>query len=521
MQPVFTAAQSRAFDKYLIEEIGIPSLVHMENAARGVVESITDWLEEAAEIVVLCGPGNNGGDGLAIARLILHSGKIPTVFLAATPDKLSRDARVQYDILSKLLDPGEIYQFESAEEIIELTDTADLVIDALLGTGSSGAPTGLIAEAVKAIGALRSEGANIVAVDFPTGLNADVGIYETDYSIVKADRTVTMAAPKIGFYRGNAGEYAGEISIATLGAPIGDYEAQGERAYLVEREDAMVRLPRYSSTDSKISRGTMFAVCGSRGMTGAAILSATAALRSGCGLVNVGVPASERSLVAQAMPELLTAGLAEQADGSPDISAWDDMQEFLKRADALLIGCGLRPLPGTAELLRKLITDIDKPMVIDAGGIGSLVGHLDLLKKRKAPTILTPHVGELARLVDRPWQEVEKERIEVARDIANKYGVIVVAKGAQTYTVDTDKTVYINSTGNPGLATAGTGDVLAGMIVSLVAQNQGTTIDAAICAVYLHGLAGDLAAKEKTQHGMTATDLMHMLPNAFKEMGLQ
>jgi len=521
VQPVFTSAQSRAFDKYLIEEIGIPSLVHMENAARGVIESIKDWIDEAADIVVLCGPGNNGGDGLAVARLLLHSGKIPTVFLAAKPDKLSRDARAQYDILSKLLDPGEIYEFESAEEIVEITGNANLVIDALLGTGSSGAPTGLIAEAVKAIGAFRSEGANIVAVDFPTGFNADVGIYETDYSGVKADRTVTMASPKIGFYRGEAREYTGEISIATLGAPIDDFEAEGERAYLVERADAMVRLPRYSGTDSKISRGTMFAVCGSRGMTGAAILSATAALRSGCGLVNVGVPTSERSLVAQAMPELLTAGLAEQRDGSPDIAAWEDMQEYIKRANALLIGCGLRPLGGTAELLRKIITDIDKPMVIDAGGIGSLVGHLDLLKKRKSSTVLTPHVGELARLVNRPWQEVEKERLEIARDIASNYGVIVVSKGPQTYTIDTDKTAYINSTGNPGLATAGTGDVLAGIIVSMVAQDKGTALDATIGAVYLHGLAGDLAAKEKTQHGMTATDLMDMLPNAFKVMGLQ
>jgi hydroxyethylthiazole kinase-like uncharacterized protein yjeF len=521
VQPVLTFSQSRAFDKYLIEDIGMPSLALMENAARGAIDAMDEWLDEADDIVVLCGPGNNGGDGFAISRLLLERGKYPTVFIAAKPEKLSVDARVQYDILSKLLDPGEVYQFESAEEILELGGNPDIVVDALLGTGSKGEPSGLIAEGIRAINAMQNEGARVLAVDIPSGYNTDAGLFETDLSAVKADKTVAMGAPKIGFYRGEAKRYVGEVITASLGAPISDFELEGDRSYLVERNDAVARLPRYTSMDSKVSRGKMLAVCGSRGMTGAAIMSAMAALRTGCGLVNVGVPNSERSLVAQAMPELLTAGLSEQPDGSPDIGAWDDLQEYIERADTLLIGCGLRALGRTAELLRKLITDIDKPIVIDAGGIGSLIGHLDILKKRKAPTILTPHVGELTKLVAKPWQEVERQRLEVAREIASKYGVIVVAKGAQTYTIDTDKTAYINSTGNPGLATAGTGDVLAGMIVSMVAQNQGTPIDAAICAVYLHGLAGDLAAKEKTQHGMTATDLMEMLPNAFKEMGLQ
>ncbi|MDP4200498.1 MAG: NAD(P)H-hydrate dehydratase [Bacteroidota bacterium] len=513
MQPVLTTAQSKGVDKHLIEEIGIPSLVLMENAAGGAVAAIEDWLAGASEIAVVCGTGNNGGDGLAIARLLTEREHNVTIFLAGTPEKLSPDARVQYDALSKLIDPDEVYSFETAEEIFDIVDGPDIVIDALLGTGSKGEPREAIAEGIRAINTFRSSsGAKVLAIDIPTGLDSDSGA--ASENVVIADRTVTMAAPKLGFYHGNARAYTGDIHIAPLGGSLPS--AEGDRAFLVTAAD--LSIPPVAITSSKITRGRVLAICGSRGMTGAGIMSGGAALRSGCGMVTVALPESERRIVAQAVPELLTVGIAE-LDGDPAPGAWFDLQDHLERVDVVLIGCGLKPAPHTTEFVLKVIADVDKPMVIDGGALGALATNLGVLNSRKSPTILTPHVGELAKLVGRPWPEVERERIAVARVLVEKYGVIVVAKGAPAeYTVTPDRTCYINSSGNPGLATAGTGDVLAGMIASFLAQGFEAS-RAATTATYLHGLAGDFAATESTQHCMTATDVIAFLPQAFKSIG--
>jgi NAD(P)H-hydrate epimerase len=531
MQPVLTAAQSRAFDKYLIEEIGISSLVLMENAARGALDAIEDWLtipspllEKEGEILILCGPGNNGGDGLALARLLIARSYMVSVFLASLPEKLSPDARAQYDALAKSIDPDEIYSFEKSEDILEIVDSPDIVVDALLGTGSKGAPRGTIAEGVKTIQLFKEGGSKILALDIPTGIDADTGAFEADNSsnaIVRADRTVAMGAAKIGFYQADSKIFTGEISIANLGSEISFPNGSNERAFLVHNEDAACGIRTFRYTASKMDRGRVLAICGSRGMTGAAIMSATAALKAGCGLVTVAVPESQRPIIAQSMPELMTLGLTHETNGSPDLFAWDELQGQIKRADAILIGCGLPVILGTTALILRIISQVDKPMVIDAGALSTLEGHLDMLKNRTAPTILTPHIGELARLVDRPWQEVERERLEVGRHIAKTYNCTVVVKGEPVQTIASDGTAYINTTGNVGLATGGTGDVLAGMIVSLLAQTPDRPIEATRSAVYLHGLAGDFAATEKTTHGMTATDVITHLPNAFKALGLK
>jgi ADP-dependent NAD(P)H-hydrate dehydratase / NAD(P)H-hydrate epimerase len=523
MQPVLTAAQSRVFDKYLIEEIGIPSLVLMENAARGALDAIEDWLDSNQEIAILCGPGNNGGDGMALARLLIARSYTVTVFLASRPEKLSPDARIQYDALAKLIDPYEIYTFEKSDDILEIVDSPDIVIDALLGTGSKGMPKDTIAEGVKAIQIFKEGRSKILAIDIPTGIDADAGAFDADESsntIVRADRTVTMGAPKIGFCQADSKIFTGVISIANLGAEISFPDTAIERAFLVNAEDAARGIRTFRYTASKMDRGRVFTICGSRGMTGAAIMSATAALKSGCGLVTVAVPESQRTIVAQSMPELMTLGLTHESNGSPDLPAWDELRGPLDRADAVLIGCGIPVILGTTALLLRIISQIEKPMVIDAGALGALTGHLDILKARTSPTILTPHVGELARLVERPWQEVERERLEVGRHLAMTYNCIVVVKGEPVQTIASDGTTYINTTGNVGLATGGTGDVLAGMIVSLLAQTPDHSLEATRSAVYLHGLAGDFAAAEKTTHGMTATDVITHLPNAFKALAL-
>ena len=280
-----------------------------------------------------------------------------------------------------------------------------------------------------------------------------------------------------------------------------------------------IRTFRYTS--SKMDRGRVLTICGSRGMTGAAIMSASAALKTGCGLVTVAIPESQRAIIAQSMPELMTHGLNAETNGSPDLPAWDELQGEFKREDAVLIGCGLPVILGTTALMLRIISQVEKPMVIDAGALSALQGHLDVIKNRKAPTVLTPHVGELARIVDRSWQEVDRNRLEFGRQVATEYGCIVVVKGEPVQTIASEGTAYINTTGNVGLATGGTGDVLAGMIVSLLAQTPDAPLEAARTSAYLHGLAGDFAAQEKTTHGMTATDVIAHLPIAFKTLGFK
>jgi hydroxyethylthiazole kinase-like uncharacterized protein yjeF len=520
MQPVFSAAQSRAFDKRLIEDIGIPSLVLMENAARSAFEVIRAWAEplEFPHILIYCGCGNNGGDGLALARMLLDIDAIVEVRLVGDPEAFSKDARAEYDILVKL-SPGCIDPFDPDEDTIAVPD---IIVDALLGTGSHGALREDHRNAVTMINEALSFGkTKTLAIDLPTGLDPDRGcMHVDDESAVHATATVTMGAAKLGFFMGHSSEVIGEIVVANIGVAASFEMLEGQRAYLVEPIDIVSRLPQLRANASKFSRGRVLAVCGSRGMTGAAIMAGTTALRTGSGLVNVAVPKSERSLVAQAMPELLTVGLSEQEDGGPDLHAYKELEDHIGHADALLIGSGLRAWPGTADLLRKLIVEVEKPIVIDAGALRSLVGYTDILKQRKAPTILTPHSGEIASLVERPWEEVENDRFETARRFAKEYGVVVVMKGAPTYVFDPDGTAYINPTGNAGLATAGSGDVLAGMLVGLLAQLKGNALDAAIAGVFLHGLAGDLAADAKTKMGMTATDVTEMLPVAFKSLGI-
>jgi NAD(P)H-hydrate epimerase len=521
MQPVLTIAQSRAYDRYLIDHVGIPSLVLMESAARAAFNVIREWVEPMVvpHVVVYCGTGNNGGDGLALARMLLDLDVIVEVRLLGSREDLSDDAKRQYDILTKL-NPDAVLEFDPETEDV---GEPEIIVDALLGTGSKGELKPAYREAVTFINSCRTYGGSkVLSIDLPTGFDADGGCADSESeAVVRADSTVTMAAPKVGFFQGQSREVTGDVKVANLGTAAGLEELDGAKAYLVEERDVIVRLPEQKRTASKFTRGRVLVICGSRGMTGAAIMAGTTALRTGCGIVNVAVPKSERSLVAQAMPELLTIGLTEQENGAPDLPAWDELAEAIGHADVILVGSGLRPWSGTAELLRKIVTEVDKPMVVDAGALRALVGQTSLLKDRKAATIVTPHSGELASLLERQWEEVDRDRFSAARGFAEEHGVVVAMKGAPTYTFDVDGTAYINSTGNAGLATAGSGDVLAGILVGVLAQMPTNALNACMVGVYLHGLAGDLAAREKTQLGMTATDLTHMLPNAFKQLGAQ
>lgn len=514
MIPVFSIEQMRSVDRHLIEKIGLPSLVLMENAAHGILQELNDKLEDKdSTILIYWGPGNNGGDGLALTRLLIERGH-QKVYLTKPPGKLSEDCAMQLSVVQSLLDADHFVGLDYVGSL-----RVDIAVDALLGTGAKPEIIGDLAARVDSLNTLAQDPrVFVVAIDLPTGLNGDTGKCDKA-TTVKAARTVTIGAPKLGFYQGEARSMLGELCIAGLGYPITAVPIKGPRSFLAERADISTRIPRANDQASKFSNGRVFALAGSRGMTGAAIMCATSALRSGCGLVNVALPRSERSLVAQAMPELLTVGCAETDEGYPSLEGYGELEPHMEHADVILVGPGLRKAEGVTELMLKIITEIDKPMVIDAGALGALAGNTDLLKQRTAATIITPHSGELSRLNGVEWDVVEEDRWRYAREFAIEHKVIVISKGAPTYTIDIDGTAYINSTGNAGLATAGSGDVLAGVVAGTFVQMQEDPLGASILGAYIHGLAGDLAAEELTQTAMTAMDVQRYLPNAYKSLG--
>ncbi len=521
MIPILTTETAREYDQFLIDTVGISSSLLMERAASALFDHLNHWLREApdSQIVIFSGRGNNGGDGIALARLLALRDIRVHLVIIGDETKLSSDAARELALLTNT--QGAPKPLPSDPSIdLALDETRPLIIvDALLGTGATGDLRDDIINAVLFLNDLAQRyHARVLAVDIPTGLSGDTGEYEVG-SVVIATKTVTIAAQKLGFYRRDVSKITGEVVVARL-ADRADLQPKSH-IHVVERQDVMGAYPAPSNIASKYNFGSVLTICGSRGMTGAAIMGAASALRSGCGLVTVATSASERHIVAQAMPEFMTIGLAETAGGAPTLQAWDQLESFIKKADVLLIGSGTKPEPETADLFRKILRAVEKPIVADAGALHALAEDLEILKSRKFPTILTPHSGELAALMHLERKQVENDRMNLARKFAMEFRVIVVMKGAPTFTISPNGEVFINSTGNVGLATAGSGDVLGGMIAGLFARLKDRPTEAAWLSVYLHGAAGDLAKAAWTTVGMTARDITKQLGATYKSMGFE
>ncbi|MEI8134094.1 MAG: NAD(P)H-hydrate dehydratase [bacterium] len=522
MLPVLNSTTSRSFDDFLIKKAGIPSLVLMENAARGAMQAIEDWLDEtnSKAILIFCGKGNNGGDGLVLARLLHEAGKEVFVFIAATAKELSPDTATELKILRTFLSKDQIIHYPLGDTHFLAHIQVCIIVDAILGTGADGALRNRSKEAVMDLMSLQEHfKAKVLALDLPTGLNADTGAIETFEKgtpiVVNADRTVAMGTLKQGFYLQGGPDVVGEVSIAPLG---GAYSAFGATsAQLLEENDSASFPPERNAVSSKFDYGHVLSISGSYGMTGAAILSAKSALRSGCGLVSVATPESQRAIIASAMPELMTFGLPEDDDGLPLAKSFKKLSHLLSKATVIHCGSGWLQTEETDELVRQLLSKVRKPIVLDGGALLGFSKFKKLLRERKAPTILTPHLGEFAAMLEMNWQDVEKNKLNLARNYAIKNKVILVLKGAPTIVVTETGQIYFNSTGNPGMATAGSGDVLAGIIAGITAQG-GVLHHSVLYAVYAHGLAGDLAAEVLTEAAMTATDILECLPKAFGEL---
>ena len=514
MRPIFTAAEMRALDARAIRELGIPGGRLMDAAGSGAAGLITRWLTpiRGRHVVVVCGKGNNGGDGFVVARRLRTRGAAVQVFLTARRDEVEGDAaaalagwRGRVEAIDAGPDPG---------ALVRALERADAVVDALLGTGLTGPARGQVAVAIEAINEAGRRGVAVFALDLPSGLGSDDGALLGP--TVKATRTITFAGLKRSLLLHPAAAQTGPVDVVDIGVPAGEV-ARGITTWRLEAADVRRYFPPREVDAHKGRFGHLLIVAGSLGKTGAAVLAGRAALRSGVGLCTIAAPASQQPIVAAHAPEYMTEALPETAAGTLALAARERILDLARRVDAVALGPGLSLHPETQELARTLIVEIERPLVADADALGALAGHLDLLRRALGPRALTPHPGEMARMLGVGTDVVQGDRLEVTRSFGRDHRVGLALKGAGTVIGGPDARVAVNPTGNPGMAKGGSGDVLTGIVGALLARGL-DPVGALEAGCYLHGLAGDLTAAERGEIAMIAGDIVEKLPAALQAL---
>jgi NAD(P)H-hydrate epimerase len=494
LEPVYDADQMRSVDAWAIEDQGVPSLDLMEAAGRAVADAAIGISQEGPARVV-CGKGNNGGDGLVAARVLAERGGGEVhALLLWPPEELSGDARANLERFpaARQVAPGDLEK--------ELAGSG-VVVDAIFGTGFKGAPRDAAAAAIAAINGCP---APVVAADVPSGVDASTGAVEG--AAVEADATVTFHRAKVGHYVAPGCSLRGTVTVAPIGIPAGAPVA--DVAGLISPE-VLGLLPRREPGSTKFTSGNVVVVGGSRGLTGAVCMAASAAIRTGAGYATVAVPGSLEPIFEVKLTEVMSVALAD-ADGHLTGEAVERALDACGRAGCVVLGPGLGRASGASEAAVELATRIEKPLLIDADGLNALASRVEVLKGRASPTILTPHEGELARLLGRESSDVAAQRLRSAREAAERSGAVIVLKGNDTLVVG-DDALGISTWGSPALATAGTGDVLSGCIGALVAR--GLDPFAAACAgVLAHGRAGSIAARRVGADSVIASDVIEALP---------
>lgn len=512
---IVSSAEMRRIDRGAMETFGIPGVVLMENAGRRVVEVISGLLGDVGGrvITILAGKGNNGGDGLVVARHLVNQGAEVKVVLIANPQEIEGDARVNFEIWQKM--GQKVYTLQQSNEInivrLMLINT-DLIVDAIYGTGFRGAVRDDLAPVIDAV---NGSGKAVVAVDIPSGLEADTG--RVNGPCIRADHTVTFALPKLGLVLGDGPYYTGRLHVADISIPADLTRDPNLKRSLLS--DSLVRewLPRRRLSAHKGDCGRVVVLAGSRGMTGAACLASLAAARSGAGLVTLGVPESLHDICEAKLTEVMTAPLPETSRATLTRLGKKEVKELVEEADVVALGPGLGTHPETRTLVRELLPELTVPVVVDADGLNALAGQSEGIRKIKTSLVLTPHPGEMARLVGKKPAEIQDNRLQEAEAAAAHWRKVVVLKGAGTVIAGPGGKTYINPTGNPGMASGGSGDVLTGIIAGLLAQGL-EPVKAAACGVYIHGRAGDEAARIKGLLGMIAGDILDALPGVLKEL---
>jgi NAD(P)H-hydrate epimerase len=512
---VLNTQQMREADRQTIDDVGLPSIVLMENAGRQAVAAMEAAFDDLAssKVGVLCGRGSNGGDGFVVARTLAQRGVEAIVFLLGSVNEVRGDARTNLEILGRVgLTVVEIANAQEWELHFSEVSECDLIVDAIVGTGFHGPLAGMLETVVADVNGL---GAPVVAIDLPTGLSADS--HELTGEAIEASMTVTLAAPKIPLILPPADAYGGDLVIADIGIPgsVID-ELDGPYLELLTRERMRELVPARAADSHKGDFGRVLVIAGSVGRTGAAHLAALGALRSGAGLVTIATPRSCVSTIAAMMPEYMTEPLEETAAGAIDFAAADRVLDI--KADIVCLGPGIGQDPSTAAFVQAIVERSGVPLVVDADGLNAFGGDPDRLAGRDGvDVIITPHPGEMARLLGVSIEQVQSDRLEHAREFAASHRCHVVLKGHRTIVAGPDGRSFVNLTGNAGMATGGTGDLLTGMIAAWFAQ----LLDAeAACklAVYLHGTAGDLAEADEGDVALLPTDIAERLGDAVLEL---
>jgi NAD(P)H-hydrate epimerase len=515
---LLTAEDMRALDRAAIESGRATGRELMHRAGTGVVEAIERRWGSLLGLraLVLCGTGNNGGDGFVAARELERRGALARVVVLGDPARIRGDAREYFAALE-----GAGFTVQTAATESDLArirageDRWDYALDALLGTGAHGAPEGAIAAGVQALRELDEAGTRVVAVDLPTGVSADTG--EIARRAVRADLTVTFGAPKRGHVLYPARAFVGALEVVDIGLGAPPEDSEASRVSLATDLEMAHRLPRRDPRAHKNAVGRVLVVGGSPGLTGAVALAARAASRAGAGTVRVAVPLSLHDILEIKLTEEMTIPCPETSARTLAESAAVGLEQALEQCDVVALGSGLSRHPESAALARRLALECPKPVVIDADGLNALAEDPARLLRAAGPRVLTPHLGEMSRLTRRDPPALEARRIDAAREWARAWGVFVVLKGAPTVTASPDGRAIVNPTGNPGMATAGMGDVLTGIIAALIGQGL-SPFDAASLGAFVHGRAGDRVARTRGPVGLTAGDVAEALPRTLRAL---
>lgn len=510
---VATASQMQNLDRRAIQEFGIPGIVLMENAGRATAEAIVRHFPDCGtrKVIVFAGPGNNGGDGFVIGRHLLNRGVEVTALLLSSRDKVSGDARINLELYEKLRPLQEVHDFEALERYHDEVGRAGVLVDAMFGTGLKSEVTGFYREVIELLNRLPTP---VVAVDIPSGLDATTG--KVLGVAVKAELTVTFGLPKLGLVLAPGSDLAGTLEVADISIPRFLVEEEQITVDLLEASELFSLLKPRRSDAHKGHYGHVLVIAGSVGKTGAAAMTSESALRIGAGLVTAAIPASLNPIMEVKLTEVMTEPLPETVAQSLSTSAWPRIRHLMEGKKVIAVGPGISTHPETVALVRQIVAGSTVPLVIDADGVNAVAEAPQVLKEAQAPVVLTPHPGEMARLAHCSIAEVQANRLETAQEFARRYGVGVVLKGARTIIADPAGQAFINPTGNPGLASGGTGDVLTGMIAGLASQGLSLT-DASRLGVFLHGMIADRVAASIGEMGLTAMDLVAGIAPALKE----
>ena len=512
---ILTAAEMREADRRTIQEVGVPGRVLMESAGRGVAGAMEAHIEDlgSKSIVIVCGKGNNGGDGLVLLRTLVALDYEARAVVLSPFEDLAPDALDNLQSALKLDLPVDAVTTDDEWTLaLEEMFRADVIVDAILGTGLTSAARGLPLRVIEDINGLE---ATRVAIDVPSGLSADSGALPG--ASVNAELTVALAAPKVCHFVPPACEHCGTVEVVEIGIPPQLLESDDPKLMTIEPEYLVGSWPERDSSAHKGNFGHLLIIAGSVGKTGAAVMAAEAALRAGVGLVTVATAASAIPMMAPRLSEAMWEPLPETPSGAIAFDAAGRLEELLSDRSALAIGPGLGLDDETVRLVQKLVGECPVPMVVDADALNALQDHKDVIEPDK-PIALTPHPGEAARLLGCSTAAVQRDRLQAVRGLATGVKAHVLLKGYRSLVSDPGGHTVVNLTGNPGLATAGSGDVLTGIIGGLIAQGASVE-NALVVGAYVHGLAGDLAAAELGETSLVATDVIEKLAEAIHSLG--